>query len=116
MMPLQQHAPMFGDRIDLLVMDIEGAECLAIKGMEELFQKIQCFCVEYCLENLERMGSTKEEFVELLRDKYQNMYLYEDKVDCFKDGSWIDFILKETKQSSYVYNFFLTNREFSIQV
>ncbi len=116
MISLDRHAERFGDRIDLLVMDIEGAESLAIKGMGELLQKVHCFCVEYCCDNLQRMGSSKEEFVELLRDKYQNMYLYEDRVYSFKDGSWIDFVHNDAKQGSYVYNFFFTNSEFAIQI
>jgi FkbM family methyltransferase len=56
--------------IDLLKVDVEGAEVLAMRGARRLFRegRVRTVCCEFAPERLSRMGSSAEELYELFQE------------------------------------------------
>jgi FkbM family methyltransferase len=53
------------DSIDLIAMDVEGAEVRAMRGAPRTLEKTRFFYVEFAPEQLHEQGSTVSEFVDL---------------------------------------------------
>lgn len=61
------------DHVDVIKMDVEGAEALALSGMDKILknnQNIKMF-VEFFPMLIEKMGSSPEEFIEKLLNEYK---------------------------------------------
>jgi FkbM family methyltransferase len=63
------------DSIDLIVMDIEGAEVRAMRGAARTLQKTRFLYVEFAPEQLLEQGSTPSEFVDLTAAHFKSAYI-----------------------------------------
>jgi FkbM family methyltransferase len=63
------------DSIDLIAMDVEGAEVRAMRGATRTLKKTKCFYVEFAPEQLHEQGSTVSEFIDLTAAHFNFAYL-----------------------------------------
>jgi FkbM family methyltransferase len=63
------------EMIDLIVMDVEGAEVRAMRGAPRTLAKTQFLYVEFAPEQLHEQGSTVAEFVELAAAHFKSAYI-----------------------------------------
>lgn len=72
---LDESLPRAWQKIDLLVMDVEGFEVNAMRGAATTLAKTQRLYVEFAPEQLEEQGSTVEEFVALVHGHFDSVYV-----------------------------------------
>jgi len=63
------------ETIDLMVMDVEGAEVLAMRGAPHTLEKTRFLYIEFAPEQLREQGSTVAEFVELTAAYFKSAYI-----------------------------------------
>lgn len=69
-------------RFDLIVMDIEGAEALALRGMRDLIGRSRALLVEVFEHHLRRIARvSNEEFLSLVGPHYDEAFLLPEKPD-----------------------------------
>lgn len=92
MITLDQHLGT-ASKIRLIVMDIEGAEVHAIRGMRNVLGQTEYLYTEFCPSHLAALGESSESFIEALSPHFAHMYLCGSETpQCFKDRSWCDFL------------------------
>lgn len=72
---LDEALPQDWTHTDLLVMDTEGFEMRALQGAARSLQQTRHLYVEYCPEQLAEQGNKPVQFIELVADQFQSMYL-----------------------------------------
>lgn len=75
MVTLDDSVPQQWEPIDLMVMDIEGAEVHAIRGGRNTLARTRYLFVEYAPEQLEEQSTRKEEFIDLVSERFHGMCL-----------------------------------------
>jgi FkbM family methyltransferase len=63
------------ESIDLIAMDVEGAEVRAMRGAPRTLEKTRFLYVEFAPEQLQEQGSTVSEFVELAAANFRSAYI-----------------------------------------
>jgi len=77
---------------DLVVMDVEGSECAALRGMKDFLKKVKYLFIEYCPDNLAQFGETRESFIQTVSTHYSNMYLFGNTVEKYENNSWKEML------------------------
>jgi FkbM family methyltransferase len=72
---LDASMPTDWDWIDLLIMDVEGAEVRAMRGATRTLEKTQFLYVEFAPEQLQEQRSTAAEFVELAATYFKSAHI-----------------------------------------
>jgi FkbM family methyltransferase len=77
---LDHVVPASWERVDLMVMDIEGSEVSAMRGADQVLRKTHYFCVEFAPAQLAEQGSSAQEFVEIAARYFKSAYVFGDSV------------------------------------
>jgi FkbM family methyltransferase len=109
MVTLDQH---LGDdsKIRLVVMDIEGAEVHAIRGMSSVLSHVEYLYTEFCPRHLASFGESSASFVEALSPHFAHMYICGDNLQTFKNRRWVDFVKNLPAKKNDLYNLLFTNQ------
>lgn len=99
------------ERIDMIIMDIEGYEINAIKGATNTLKKTNYFYVEYAPEQLNDFGMKKEDFINSIKDIYTNMYILNDNKNLIKyeNKSWINHLENLPERRGLLLNLLFSN-------
>lgn len=92
MVRLDSHLEIGGARVRLIVMDIEGAEVHAIRGMPQVLENTDILFTEFSNRYLVGMGSSCREFAELLSPYFSSMQTFDDKGCFFSDRGWVEYL------------------------
>jgi len=111
MKPLDDLVPREWSAIDLVVMDIEGYEVHAIRGASETLLRTRYFYVEYCPEQLEEQGSSREQFVDSLRERYRSMRIVDRDGECRRPEIWTEYLLGLPQRPGLLLNLLFSNDE-----
>ena len=99
------------ERIDMIIMDIEGYEVNAIKGATHVLKKTDYLYIEYAPEQLITFGMEKADFIESIKDIYTNMYFFQNNtLERFENKSWIDYLENLPEKRGLILNLFFTNK------
>ena len=104
-----EHADNPETSFDLLVIDVEGAECTVLAGMPKTLAKNPTLFIEFSPKYLGEFGRTPADFIELLSPHYPHMY-YEadDTLVAFEDHCWEDEVQRLARKPKYLENFLVT--------
>ncbi len=64
------------DRVDLIVMDIEGSEVAAMRGARATLAKTSNLYIEFAPEQLREQGSGAAQFVEIVQQFFKSAYVF----------------------------------------
>lgn len=99
------------ERIDMIIMDIEGYEVNAIKGAKNVLNKTDFFYVEYAPEQLNNFGVKKENFIDSLKNIYTNMYLLQNnKLMKYENKSWVNYLENLPEKRGLLLNLLFSNK------
>ncbi|MEY4178856.1 MAG: hypothetical protein RLY70_2430 [Planctomycetota bacterium] len=102
-------AELGGERIDLMVMDIEGYELHAMKGADQTLAATKLFYVEYAPEQLAEFGTSRMDFIDHLSGIFDHMYIYGSPVQCFYDRQWVDYLRELPERRGLLKNLLFSN-------
>ena len=98
------------EKIDMIIMDIEGYEVNAINGAAKTLRNTTNFYVEYAPEQLINFGMKKEDFINSIKDIYNNMYLLENNTLLrYENKSWINYLENLPEKRGLLLNLFFSN-------
>jgi FkbM family methyltransferase len=98
------------EKIDMIIMDIEGYEINAIKGATNILNKTDYLYIEYAPEQLHEFGMKTEDFINSIKDIYSNMYLFKNKTLVkYENKSWIDHLENLPNKRGLLLNLLFTN-------
>tara|TARA_R110002096_G_scaffold106741_5_gene234473 strand:+ start:963 stop:1781 length:819 start_codon:yes stop_codon:yes gene_type:complete len=98
------------EEIDMIIMDIEGYEVNAIQGASTVLKRTKYFYVEYAPEQLNNFGIKKEDFIESLKNIYENMYLLSNKTLVrYENKSWINHLGNLPEKRGLLLNLLFSN-------
>lgn len=92
MIRLDSHLGATESRVDLIVMDIEGAEAHAIRGMPHLLENTGVLFTEFSNKYLAAMGSSCRDFAELLAPHFASMQTFDERNYYFADRAWVEYL------------------------
>ena len=95
--------------LDLLVMDTEGFESHAIRGARRTLARTRHFYVEYAPEQLAEQGSSAQEFIELVADHFESMYLPGPAAAFFPARSYVRYLNELSHRGGLLLNLLFTN-------
>jgi hypothetical protein len=95
--------------VDLLVMDTEGFESRAIRGAPRTLARTRYFYVEYGPEQLAEQGSSAQEFVDLVADQFESMYLPGSPTRFFPARSYVRYLRELPHRGGLLFNLLFTN-------
>ncbi len=99
------------EKIDMIIMDIEGYEINAIKGATNILKKTNYFYVEYAPEQLNTFGMKKEDFIDSIKDIYTNMYiLSNNNLIRYENKSWINHLENLPERRGLLLNLLFSNK------
>jgi FkbM family methyltransferase len=89
---LDQLVPSHWERIDLMVMDIEGSEVAAMRGGAHVLQKTRYLYVEFAPEQLAEQGSSAQQFIETVARDFKSAYVFGDAVGYFGPDEFAPYL------------------------
>lgn len=79
--------------VRLMVMDIEGAEVHAIRGMQNTLKNVDILYTEFSNSFISLLGENCYNFAHLLENHFSNMVFFgENKQICYRRHEWVDFL------------------------
>jgi FkbM family methyltransferase len=94
---------------DLLIMDTEGFEVQALRGAARSLRQTRYLYVEYCPEQLAEQGGTPAQFIELVADQFQSMYLPGAEVRFFPGKTYVQHLKSLPDRGGLLLNLLFTN-------
>lgn len=82
------------ENVRLVVLDIEGAEVHALRGMTELLKKTDILYVEFSNIFMRNLGESCKAFCKALKDYYPFAKIYYENNPVFKDSEWVNYLEK----------------------
>ncbi len=98
-------------RIDLIVMDIEGAEAHALRGMGDIMSRLTYLYTEFCPDHLAELGENRHSFIAALAPHWSHMYVCGDFENTLAIGSWADLLRDMPLRRSERLNLLFTNQQ-----
>ena len=81
-----------GTKVRLIVMDIEGAEVHAIRGMANTLKNTDILYTEFSNKFIANLGETCKSFAELLSDHFSCAKIFDESGSVFYDRKWVDYL------------------------
>jgi len=102
MVSLDNHLEDSNNQFDLIIMDIEGAEYFALKGMQNILANTQYLYIEYVPHHLENVANvTNDEFLLLITPYFKSLRIFgEDKYYEVSESKRLLDILKSNNKSA----------------
>ena len=105
-------------KLRLIVMDIEGAEVHALRGMRGLLSNVEYLYTEFSTSYLASFGESAISFVDELLPHFNSMQVCGDSGNqiIYKDRSWADYLKNLPKHENTQINLLFTNLQMPIEV
>ena len=95
--------------IDLVIMDIEGAEVHALRGMSEIMPRIRYLHTEFCPQYLAELGECHDSFIEALAPHWSHMYVCGNTKVALASGSWVEKLRNMPSRKNLLLKLLFTN-------
>jgi FkbM family methyltransferase len=97
---------------DLIVVDVEGAECMVLEGMTKTLESCKTLFIEFSPKYLREFGRTPSDFIELIAPHYEHMY-YESSglLRAYEDHTWEAEIQRLSRERKCLQDFLFTKRK-----
>ena len=100
------------EKIDLMIIDIEGHELHALKGGEETIKNTNMIYIEFAPYQLIEHKTNPEELLKKLENNFQYIYLPDrGKIICYPIKEAIDKIISDMNKRGYLVNLLCTKNE-----
>jgi len=102
------------ERVDLLVMDIEGHELYALKGSIKVLENIKFLDMEFAPEQLAEHNSDPIELLNLVFNYFDYMYILRDTATKFNREDALSYLKKYLNKKGFLINLLFSKKEIPI--